>query len=92
MYFSGMKCSAHNFSARQRIRSDQNMNTYFTVWNLAIVHLFLPQLEQQIPVLLIERSRVREKSSGQKNISHQINNLILKVLAACCPTKLYVKY
>lgn len=92
MYFSGRKSSTYNFSARQRIRSEQTMNTYFTVWNLAIVHLFLPQLEQQIPVLLIERSRVREKSSGQKNIPHQISNLILKVFAACCPTKLYVKY
>lgn len=85
------ECFACYFSARQRIKSGQSMNTYITVWNIAVVHLFLPQLEQQIPVLLIERSRVREKSSGQKNIPHQINNLILKVFAACCPTKLCVK-
>lgn len=57
-------------SLKGRVRSGQSMNTYITVWNLAVVHLFLPQLEQQIPVLLIERSRVREKSSGQKNIPH----------------------
>lgn len=70
MYFSGTECSEHYFSARRRVRSAQSANTYITVWNLAVVHLFLPQLEQQIPVLLIERSRVREKSSGQKNITH----------------------
>lgn len=46
------------------------MNTYITVWDLVVVHLFLPQMEQQIPVLLIERSRVGEKSSGQKDIPH----------------------
>lgn len=70
MYFSRMECSAYHFSARQRVRSGQSMNTYITVWNLTVVHLFLPQLEQQIPVLLIERSRVREKSSSQKNVPH----------------------
>lgn len=65
--------------------------SYRTKRDSFLLHLLLPQLQQQAAILLVERTGIRQEACGQENVSNQVFNLSLEASAAVSPTNLKQK-
>lgn len=53
-----------------------------------LLHLVLPQLQQEAAILLVERTSIGQEACGQQHVSDQVFDLGLEASAAVCPTDL----
>lgn len=53
-----------------------------------LLHLFLPQLQQQAAVLLVKWTCIGQEACGKKDVPHQVFDLCLESSAAISPTDL----
>ena len=63
-------------------------SSYIAVRYVFLGHLRPPQLQQDVPVLLVEWTTVGQETSGQQHVSHQVSDLLLKRSGAVRPTHL----
>lgn len=62
--------------------------SYRTEGDEFLLHLFLPQLQQQAAVLLVKGTGVGQEACGQKDVPDQVFDLSLEPSAAVGPTNL----
>lgn len=64
------------------------MKSYRIEGDEFLLHLLLPQLQQQAAVLLVKGAGVGQEASGQKHVPDQVLDLSLEPGAAVGPTNL----